>query len=72
MRERGSQGLEVAEIGLGVMGMTVAYGVADEEGGIATETSSRSGSRESGGGRQSRGRRAEHLRRLLLPFRQKA
>jgi aryl-alcohol dehydrogenase-like predicted oxidoreductase len=35
-RKLGSQGLEVAEIGLGTMGMTLAYGAADEEGGIAT------------------------------------
>ncbi|HEY4018001.1 MAG TPA: aldo/keto reductase [Pseudonocardiaceae bacterium] len=35
-RKLGSQGLEVAEIGLGTMGMTMAYGAADEEGGIAT------------------------------------
>jgi aryl-alcohol dehydrogenase-like predicted oxidoreductase len=34
-RKLGSQGLEVAEIGLGTMGMTLAYGAVDEEGGIA-------------------------------------
>ena len=34
-RKVGSQGLEVAEIGLGTMGMTLAYGAADEESGIA-------------------------------------
>jgi aryl-alcohol dehydrogenase-like predicted oxidoreductase len=34
-RKLGSQGLEVAEIGLGTMGTTVAYGAADEEGGVA-------------------------------------
>jgi aryl-alcohol dehydrogenase-like predicted oxidoreductase len=35
-RKLGSQGLEVAEIGLGTMGMTLAYGAADTDGGIAT------------------------------------
>jgi aryl-alcohol dehydrogenase-like predicted oxidoreductase len=35
-RKLGSQGLEVAEIGLGTMGMTMAYGAADTDGGIAT------------------------------------
>jgi aryl-alcohol dehydrogenase-like predicted oxidoreductase len=34
-RKLGSQGLEVTEIGLGTMGMTLAYGAPDEEGGIA-------------------------------------
>jgi aryl-alcohol dehydrogenase-like predicted oxidoreductase len=34
-RKLGSQGLEVAEIGLGTMGITMAYGASDEEGGIA-------------------------------------
>jgi aryl-alcohol dehydrogenase-like predicted oxidoreductase len=34
-RKLGSQGLEVAELGLGTMGMTLAYGAVDEEGGIA-------------------------------------
>ncbi len=38
MRHRtlGTQGLEVGAIGLGTMGMTMAYGAGDEEGGIAT------------------------------------
>jgi aryl-alcohol dehydrogenase-like predicted oxidoreductase len=35
-RTLGTQGLEVAAIGLGTMGMTMAYGQADEAGGIAT------------------------------------
>jgi aryl-alcohol dehydrogenase-like predicted oxidoreductase len=35
-RRLGTQGLEVAAIGLGTMGMTMAYGAADEAGGIAT------------------------------------
>ncbi|HEY4702243.1 MAG TPA: aldo/keto reductase, partial [Streptosporangiaceae bacterium] len=35
-RTLGTQGLEVAAIGLGTMGMTMAYGAADEAGGIAT------------------------------------
>ncbi|MFI6512339.1 aldo/keto reductase [Streptosporangium sp. NPDC050855] len=35
-RALGTQGLEVGAIGLGTMGMTMAYGAADEEGGIAT------------------------------------
>ena len=35
-RKLGTQGLEVAPIGLGTMGMTMAYGAGDEEGGIAT------------------------------------
>jgi aryl-alcohol dehydrogenase-like predicted oxidoreductase len=35
-RTLGTQGLTVSEIGLGTMGMTFAYGAADEEGGIAT------------------------------------
>ncbi len=35
-RTLGTQGLEVAEIGLGTMGMTMAYGAGDEAGGIAT------------------------------------
>ena len=34
-RKLGRQGLSVAEIGLGTMGMTMAYGAPDEEGGIA-------------------------------------
>ena len=38
MRQRtlGQQGLETSELGLGTMGMTMAYGAADEDGGIAT------------------------------------
>jgi aryl-alcohol dehydrogenase-like predicted oxidoreductase len=38
MRHRalGQQGLEVSELGLGTMGMTMAYGSSDEQGGIAT------------------------------------
>ncbi len=35
-RKLGSQGLEVSAVGLGTMGMTMAYGDADPEGGIAT------------------------------------
>jgi aryl-alcohol dehydrogenase-like predicted oxidoreductase len=35
-RRLGNQGLEVAAIGLGTMGMTMAYGAADEAEGIAT------------------------------------
>jgi aryl-alcohol dehydrogenase-like predicted oxidoreductase len=35
-RELGQQGLRVSTIGLGTMGMTMAYGAADEAGGIAT------------------------------------
>ncbi|MFT7835742.1 aldo/keto reductase [Saccharothrix sp. BKS2] len=35
-RVLGTQGLEVGAIGLGTMGMTMAYGAGDEEGGIAT------------------------------------
>jgi aryl-alcohol dehydrogenase-like predicted oxidoreductase len=35
-RTLGTQGLEVAAIGLGTMGMTMAYGAGDEAGGIAT------------------------------------
>lgn len=35
-RELGGQGLEVAAIGLGPMGMTVAYAPSDEADGIAT------------------------------------
>ncbi len=35
-RRLGSQGLEVGALGLGTMGMTMAYGAADESGGIAT------------------------------------
>jgi aryl-alcohol dehydrogenase-like predicted oxidoreductase len=35
-RTLGTQGLEVAAIGLGTMGMTMAYGAADETAGIAT------------------------------------
>ncbi|MGC5014206.1 aldo/keto reductase [Streptosporangium sp. DT93] len=34
-RALGTQGLEVGAIGLGTMGMTMAYGAPDEEGGIA-------------------------------------
>src|SRR3954467_4607008 len=34
-RRLGTQGLEVSAVGLGTMGMTMAYGAADEEGGIA-------------------------------------
>lgn len=38
MRQRtlGQQGLTTSALGLGTMGMTMAYGAADEEGGIAT------------------------------------
>jgi aryl-alcohol dehydrogenase-like predicted oxidoreductase len=35
-RRLGTQGLQVAAIGLGTMGMTMAYGAGDETGGIAT------------------------------------
>ncbi len=35
-RKLGTQGLEVGAIGLGTMGMTMAYGAADTEGGAAT------------------------------------
>jgi aryl-alcohol dehydrogenase-like predicted oxidoreductase len=35
-RKLGSQGLEVSAIGLGTMGMTMAYGAGDERGGIET------------------------------------
>jgi aryl-alcohol dehydrogenase-like predicted oxidoreductase len=35
-RKLGTQGLRVGAIGLGTMGMTMAYGAADEPGGIAT------------------------------------
>ncbi|GAA4629591.1 aldo/keto reductase [Actinoallomurus vinaceus] len=35
-RTLGTQGLQVGAIGLGTMGMTMAYGAADEPGGIAT------------------------------------
>ncbi|GAB2907359.1 aldo/keto reductase [Streptomyces mayteni] len=35
-RRLGGQGLEVGAIGLGTMGMTMAYGAADEAGGVAT------------------------------------
>ena len=35
-RALGSQGLEVSAIGLGTMGMTMAYGAGDEAGGIET------------------------------------
>ncbi len=35
-RTLGKQGLEVGAIGLGTMGMTMAYGTGDEPGGIAT------------------------------------
>ncbi|MFG2022424.1 aldo/keto reductase [Streptomyces sp. NPDC048825] len=35
-RKLGTQGLEAGAIGLGTMGMTMAYGVGDEPGGIAT------------------------------------
>jgi aryl-alcohol dehydrogenase-like predicted oxidoreductase len=35
-RRLGTQGLEVGAIGLGTMGMTMAYGPGDEDGGIAT------------------------------------
>ena len=35
-RTLGTQGLEVGAIGLGTMGMTMAYGAADEQGGAAT------------------------------------
>jgi aryl-alcohol dehydrogenase-like predicted oxidoreductase len=36
-RKLGAQGLQVGAIGLGTMGMTMAYGAADEPGGIATK-----------------------------------
>ena len=36
LRTLGTQGLRVGAIGLGTMGMTLAYGAADEDGGIAT------------------------------------
>ncbi|GLP64577.1 aryl-alcohol dehydrogenase-like predicted oxidoreductase [Streptomyces sp. SAI-126] len=35
-RRLGTQGLEVGAVGLGTMGMTMAYGAGDEPGGIAT------------------------------------
>ncbi|MEU6142710.1 aldo/keto reductase [Streptomyces sp. NPDC047081] len=35
-RTLGTQGLEVGAIGLGTMGMTMAYGAGDEQGGVAT------------------------------------
>jgi aryl-alcohol dehydrogenase-like predicted oxidoreductase len=35
-RTLGSHGLEVSSLGLGTMGMTIAYGDADEEAGVAT------------------------------------
>ncbi len=35
-RRLGTQGLEVGAVGLGTMGMTMAYGPGDEDGGIAT------------------------------------
>src|ERR1017187_1457973 len=35
-RTLGTQGLKVGAIGLGTMGMTMAYGAGDEAGGIAT------------------------------------
>jgi aryl-alcohol dehydrogenase-like predicted oxidoreductase len=35
-RKLGNEGLEVGAIGLGTMGMTMAYGAGDEEGGAAT------------------------------------
>jgi aryl-alcohol dehydrogenase-like predicted oxidoreductase len=35
-RKLGMQGLQVSALGLGTMGMTMAYGAVDEEGGIAT------------------------------------
>jgi len=35
-RGLGTQGLEVGAVGLGTMGMTMAYGASDEPGGIAT------------------------------------
>ena len=35
-RTLGGEGLEVSAIGLGTMGMTMAYGASDESGGIAT------------------------------------
>ncbi|MGP4003600.1 aldo/keto reductase [Streptomyces sp. 8N706] len=35
-RRLGTQGLEVGAIGLGTMGMTMAYGAGDEPGGLAT------------------------------------
>ena len=35
-RKLGTEGLEVGAIGLGTMGMTMAYGAGDEEGGAAT------------------------------------
>ena len=34
-RRLGNQGLEVSALGLGTMGMTMAYGAADESGGQA-------------------------------------
>ncbi|AYC43298.1 MULTISPECIES: aldo/keto reductase [Streptomyces] len=36
LRRLGTQGLEVGAVGLGTMGMTMAYGTADEQGSIAT------------------------------------
>ncbi|GAA3831735.1 aldo/keto reductase [Streptomyces chiangmaiensis] len=36
LRTLGGQGLQAGAIGLGTMGMTVAYGAPDEQGGIAT------------------------------------
>jgi aryl-alcohol dehydrogenase-like predicted oxidoreductase len=35
-RRLGTEGLEVSAVGLGTMGMTMAYGAGDEQGGIAT------------------------------------
>ncbi|GAA4737205.1 aldo/keto reductase [Phytohabitans rumicis] len=35
-RQLGGQGLEVSALGLGTMGITLAYGAADEDGGVAT------------------------------------
>ncbi|NEA98705.1 aldo/keto reductase [Streptomyces sp. SID13726] len=35
-RRLGTQGLEVGAVGLGTMGMTMAYGAGDEQGGLAT------------------------------------
>ncbi|MFI9170148.1 aldo/keto reductase [Streptomyces lincolnensis] len=35
-RTLGTEGLEVSAVGLGTMGMTMAYGAGDEQGGIAT------------------------------------
>ncbi|MFE3021042.1 aldo/keto reductase [Streptomyces sp. NPDC059256] len=35
-RKLGTQGLRTSAIGLGTMGMTLAYGAADEDGGVAT------------------------------------